>query len=151
MPYSQTDALAELIERRHRLLTLMRDLGLQQAALIETGDMTQLLRVLGGKQRVVGELDRVERELDPYRPQSAEERVWRSEAVRDRCRQRIDESTGLLAEILAQEKAGEGLLVRRRDEAAERLAGAHFAHRAQHAYQAPPAQSISQLDLASES
>jgi hypothetical protein len=150
-PLEQSDQLAELIERRHRYLTLMRDLGVQQAALIESGDMNSLLRVLGAKQRVVVEMERVERALDPFRPQTAEEREWRSDALRDQCRLQIEESTALLAEILAQEKQGEGLLVRRRDEAATRLAGAHFAHQAQSAYQSPGTQSVSQLDLASES
>ncbi|MDZ4782439.1 MAG: hypothetical protein SGJ19_19510 [Planctomycetia bacterium] len=149
--FQQSERLAELIERRHRYLTLMRDLGAQQSALIASGEMTQLLRVLAAKQRVMMELERVERDLDPYRPQSAEERQWRSTELRDRCRLQIEESKSLLAEIVAQEKEGEGQLQRRRDEAAERLAGAHFAHQAHSAYQSAPHSTVSQLDLASES
>jgi hypothetical protein len=150
-PCEQSELLAELIERRHRYLTLIRDLGAQQAALIASGEMGQLLRVLAGKQRVMIELERVERDLDPYRPQTAEERVWRSLEMRDRCRRQIEESKALLAEIVAQEKVGEEQLRRRRDDAAERLAGAHFAHQAQSAYQTQPVTNVSQLDLASES
>ncbi len=150
-PFQQSERLAELIERRHRYLTLMRDLGLEQSALIDSGEMTRLLRVLAGKQRVMMELERVERELDPFRPQTAEERQWRSLELRDRCRRQIEESKALLAEIVAQEKQGEGELQRRRDEAAERLAGAHFAHQAHAAYQSQPSSTVSQLDLASES
>ncbi len=150
-PFQQSERLAELIERRHRYLTLMRDLGLEQSALIDNGEMTRLLRVLAGKQRVMMELERVERELDPFRPQAAEERQWRSLELRDRCREQIEESKALLAEIVAQEKHGEGELQRRRDAAAERLAGAHFAHQAHSAYQSQPTSTVSQLDLASES
>ena len=150
-PYAESDQLAELVERRQRYLLLMRDLGVQQMTLIESGDMTALLRVLGAKQRVMAELERAERALDPFRAQSAEERVWRSPELRERCRQQLDESAALLAEILNQEKQGEGLLVRRRDEAAERLAGSHFSHHAHTAYHTLPGTNISQLDLASES
>lgn len=150
-PLQQSEQLAELIERRHRYLTLMRDLGREQLALIDAGEMNRLLRVLAGKQRVMMELERVERELDPFRPQTAEERQWRNLETRDRCRRQIEESRALLGEIVAQEKDGEGQLQRRRDEAAERLAGAHFAHQAHSAYQSQSASTVSQLDLASES
>jgi flagellar biosynthesis/type III secretory pathway chaperone len=150
-PFEHSDELAELVDRRHRYLTLMRDLGVQQISLIDSGEMNSLLRVLGAKQRVMTELERAERALDPYRAQTAEERVWRSEELRERCRQQIDDSAALLAEILAQEKQGEGLLVRRRDEAAQRLSGSHFSHQAHVAYHTLPESNVSQLDLASES
>lgn len=146
----QSETLAALVDRRHRYLTLMRDLGREQAALIEGGDMNQLLRVLAGKQRVMLELEQVERSLDPFRAQSDEERQWRSQELRDRCRRQIDECKSLLDEIVAQEKQSEKLLIRRRDQAAERLAGAHFANQAQAAYQSPHIGNVSQLDLASE-
>lgn len=150
-PIAQSDHLAELVERRHRYLMLMRDLGVQQMALIESGDMSALLRVLGAKQRVMTELERAERALDPFRAQAAEDRQWRSPELREHCRRQLDESAALLAEILAQEKQGEGLLVRRRDEAAQRLAGSHFTHQAHSAYHSLPESNVSQLDLASES
>jgi hypothetical protein len=112
--------------------------------------MSQLLTLLSAKQELLSRLQVIERQLDPFRGQDPHERQWRSIASRSRCSQLLDRCEALLAEIVGQEKQSEEQLRTYRDQIGSRLAGAHSAGRARHAYAAEPALHVSQLDLTSE-
>lgn len=145
----ETDRLAELAGRRHECLSQLHALSRRQLELIDQEDMTQLLGVLAAKQRVLGELQEVERELDPFRGQSPEERRWRTPEARRQCAELIARSEALFAEILRREKEGEEQMRRRRDETAVRLQGARSATQARTAYAGDSARAR-RLDLSSE-
>jgi flagellar biosynthesis/type III secretory pathway chaperone len=145
-----THLLSELLDRKHGCLVELRELGRQQLALVESGAITQLLKVLAAKQQVFARLQQTEGQLDPFRDQRPEDRRWASPADRQRCAQLIERSEALFREILAQEKLGEQLLGERRDEAALRLHQAHAASQARGAYAAAARTTRSQLDLSSE-
>ena len=142
-----TDVLAELIESKHRVLVQLRSLGERQLALAQDGLMTELLDVLGLKQRVLAQLQSIERALEPFRGQQPQSRRWRSADARRRCGERLAECESLLAAILQQEKQSEQELTRRRDAAARQLAGMHTAAEARCAYLAPAECPAGQLDL----
>jgi hypothetical protein len=148
--YEQTDVLRELIRLKRECLVQLRDMGNRQQALIDEGNMTALMEVLAAKQRPLLRLQRIERALDPFRRQNPEERVWQSADARAQCASQARECETLLAAIISQEKCCEAALVRRRDEAAERLQGAHLAGYARHAYLPQGHATLSQLDLLSE-
>ena len=150
MVTQETDKLTELIRRKRELLTNLRDMGRRQMELVCDGAMTQLLDVLSAKQRVLNELQRVEKGLDPFRGQDPENRRWRSAEARLECSRLLDECELLLRETVEQERQSEAAMTVRRDEAAVKLQGAHVAGLARGAYSAPNANTISQLDLSSE-
>ncbi len=133
MPLS-TDLLGDLIRRKHNCLLHLRDLGQRQLALVRRGSMDELLDVLAAKQHLLVELQRIERGLDPFRQEDPEQRTWRSAEERQRCAEELARCDSLLAEIMTQEKQSEHELIRRRDEAARRLQGAHRAAQARQAY-----------------
>lgn len=147
----ETDVLAELVARKRDGLLRLREMGRVQYGLIEADEMAGLLELLCAKQRVLSELQELERRLDPFRGQAPHERRWRSAEARRHCAAAIDESEALLAEIIGQERLCEEALRRRRDEAAQRLQIAHLADEARGAYTAGPAEPMHQLDLLSES
>lgn len=151
MGESETDLLAALIDQKRDCLGRMRDLGTRQLELVRGGEMTALLDVLAAKQRLIGQLQRIERELDPFRNQDADARRWRTPGDRQRCAARLAECESLLAEIIRRERQGENELTLRRDAAARQLHGAHIAAQARGAYVAAPPRSMSQLDIMSES
>ncbi len=129
-----TDLLGDLIRRKHNCLLHLRDLGQRQLALVRRGSMDELLDVLAAKQHLLVELQRIERGLDPFRQEDPDERTWRSAEERQRCAEELARCDSLLAEIMTQEKQSEQELIRRRDEAARRLQGAHTAAQARQAY-----------------
>lgn len=146
----ETHLLVELLARKHDCLAQLYDLGGQQLALVASGDMTQLLRLLAAKQQLLGRMQHLESELDPFRSQQPERRHWASEEQRARCAELIERSEVLFRDLLAREKEAEQLLGRRRDEAAARLERAHAASQARDAYGSMPARRLGQLDLSSE-
>lgn len=152
MTVHDTTRLADLVARKHACLMQLRELGRRQSDLIESGDMTQLLGLLAVKQRSIGALHELERQLDPYRAEEPSQRVWRLEAERVRCASLADQAARLLAEVLDLERRCEESLRRRRDEAAERLSVVQAAGAARGAYAESAADCVraSSLDLTSE-
>jgi hypothetical protein len=145
-----TEILADLIGRKHHLLSQVRQLGRKQLELIEVNDLTQLLKLLASKQKILTELQSIERQLDPFRAQDPETRIWRSAGDRDRCARIAAECETLRTEIFEAERTGESRLALRRDEAALQLQGLHQASQVRHAYAQPPQNERRQLDLSSE-
>jgi hypothetical protein len=100
---------------------------------------------------MIGNLQQVERALDPFRGQDPGERLWRSADVRQACAGKLAQCESLLREILAGEKQSEGELTRRRDDTAKQLQGAHLAGQARGAYTTTAQPGASRIDLSSES
>lgn len=130
----ETDLLSELIQRKQECLSQLKVMGRRQAEVVESGSMTDLLDVLAAKQRLLSRLEQTERELDPFRGQDPEQRRWRTPQLRQACADKLAQCATLLREIITQEKESERDLIRRRDQAAVRLQGAHRADEARCAY-----------------
>ncbi len=145
-----TDLLGDLVQQKHRCLEHLAAMGQKQIDLIRRGSMTDLLDVLAAKQQVLLQLQRIERELDPFRGQDPEGRRWRSPERRSRCAADVSACEALLERIIAQEKRSEDEMVRRRDETAVRLQQTRAAGEARASYLARPHSAAGQLDLASE-
>lgn len=144
-----TETLADLIRAKRTCLTQLRDMGRRQLELIEAGEMTGLLDLLSARQRSIGQLQRIERALDPFRAEDPQQRRWRSPQDRAACADQLQQCDALLGEIVSQEKCAEAALILRRDQTAAKLQEVHQAARARGAY-AAPSTSISQVDLCSE-
>ncbi|HID77729.1 MAG TPA: hypothetical protein EYP56_17255 [Planctomycetaceae bacterium] len=150
MSEQETDLLAELISERFDCLRRLRQLVEQQVSLVEGGDLTRLLDVLGAKQRLLWELERIERALDPFRGQNPESRRWRSGQLRQQCAEQSARCTQLLEEIMAEEKRSQSRLVERRERVAAELRSVEQAGRACSAYLTASAPPGSRLDLSAE-
>lgn len=150
MSVLETDRLSQLIHQKHDCLIRLRDMGQAQLKLVQEERLTDLLDVLSAKQRVLLELQGVERALDPFRDQDPQSRVWRTADARWRCVQELAQCQLLLGEIIAQEKQSEQELIRRRDQTAARLQGVHRASLVRGAYTASPSDHRTQIDLTSE-
>ncbi|HEY2762347.1 MAG TPA: hypothetical protein VGI75_16425 [Pirellulales bacterium] len=145
-----TNTLLQLFARKCELLMQLRQFGVRQYELIDTSDMNRLLSLLSAKQKLLGEIQNIERQLDPFRHESPESRVWASDEQRRQCAQLAEACQRLLAEVMETEKHGELQLILRRDEAATRLQGVHQAIHARAAYIQPNPASFTQVDLSSE-
>jgi hypothetical protein len=146
----ETDILKDLIRVKHECLLQLREAGRNQVELIDGGNLTGLMKVLAAKQRPLVTLQRVERALEPFRNQPPENRIWRSPDDRKQCSEELRQCETLLAEIVKQEKYCESILIKRRDEAAVQLQGAHLAGHARQAYLPQQDNQNSRLNLLSE-
>jgi hypothetical protein len=130
----RTGRLAALIEEKHACLVKLRDLGLRQQALVETGEMGPLLSLLSAKHQLIDSLQRVEQGLTPYRDEDPEARTWRSSQERVNCAERAAACRVLLDAVVSQEKLNETLMLQQRQTVADRLQQVHAAARASGAY-----------------
>ena len=144
-----TERLAELIATKHELLVQMRDLGRLQSDFIEAADFTQLLKVLAAKQRVLSAIQSTERELTPFRTQDPAARSWSSPQERQRCAGLAARCDAIFHEIVEQERLSEARLETQRNEASQRLHGAHSASQARGAYVSQSQSGRSMLDISS--
>ena len=107
MTVLDTHLLTELMSRKFDCLVQLQELGRQQFQLVDSGEVTQLMRVLSAKQVVIARLQEIEGELNPFRGQKPEERQWASPAARARCAELIDRGQALFREVMLQEKRSE--------------------------------------------
>ncbi|MGI9429269.1 MAG: hypothetical protein ACR2NM_11470 [Bythopirellula sp.] len=131
-----TENLADLIDKRHRCLLQLRDLGRKQAELIASGQMGPLIRLIGAKNQLIAALQSVEQGLAPFHAQNPDDRLWPSTEARDRCAEQADASQQLLSELMELERQNEQNIVERRDKVASQLQAAQAAGTARGAYQA---------------
>lgn len=131
-----TTQLADLIEKRHRCLTQLRDLGRKQSEFISAGEMGPLLRLISAKNQLIAALQSIEQGLGPFHEQDPDARVWHSPDARSQCSRLAEECQVLLAEVMELEKQNEQKMVERRDDVASQLQAAQAANSARGAYQA---------------
>ena len=146
-----TEHLANLIDQKCEVLSHLRELARRQVEIISAGDMTKLLALLAAKQQQVDMLQNIDRQLDPFRREDPDQRIWRSAADRDRCRRVAEKCEALLKEIVVVEKQSEADLVVRRDQTATKLQAAHSANEACSAYAQRPQPPAKAIDLTSQS
>lgn len=150
MAFLETQLLTDLLLRKHDCLVKLFELSGQQLGLVASGDIMQLLKVLGLKQQRLAQLQQLDGELEPFRGQQPSERQWASDHDRARSAEIIERSESLFREILAREREAEQLLGQRRDEAAARLDQANAATQVRASYSASFARPAGRLDLSSE-
>jgi hypothetical protein len=145
-----TDRLAELVRAKHDVLLPLCELARQQASAIEAQDTDRLLSLLAAKQPLLGQLERLERALDPFRSENPDQRTWRSPGERRACQQVAEKANALLAEILQLEQTCGGQLKAQRDQTARQLQQAGHLLAARSAYGAHGDRPARTLDLSSE-
>ena len=116
-----TDRLTELIDQKCQALVQLLELSRRQAGCIAEGDLTSLLTLLSAKQKLLNQVQEMERMLDPFRGQDPEKRVWRSPEMRRQVAETVKHCEVLVAEVMVLEKQGEAAMVLRRDRAANHL------------------------------
>lgn len=134
MSYLETDRLAALVAAKCQVVDLLVTLAERQLQLAEAGETHALFKLLAAKQGVLEQLQRLEREIDPFRTQDPESRLWRTPADRAQCQRQAQQAAERLARAMTLEKQGEAAMVRRRDAAAAAIEAAQSATDARVAY-----------------
>ena len=83
------------------MLQVLERLSRRQLELIDSGEITALVKLLASKQTVMNQLQSLEQKLTPFRDDDPDRRDWRSPAERAECQTRAEQSRLLLAEALA--------------------------------------------------
>ena len=146
-----TETLAQLLRQKRAVLEQLAAVAVRQAALIESGDMTELIKLLSAKQKLINALQTAEKLLSPYRGEDPEQRVWKSPEARAACAADSQTCSRLLAQVLEMERNQEQQMMGRRDAVAMQLRQAQSAHQVASAYQphrTPPKPNIASANVA---
>jgi hypothetical protein len=144
---SNTERLAALVMSKQQVLEILVQMSRQQLALIDTGDMTTLLKLLSGKQTVITHLHYIERELTPFRDEDPDGRVWTSPDHRTACQARAQQCNTLLAEAMDLERRAETAMHHRRNATAAALSSLQAGADAKAAYHALPSTMLTSLQV----
>lgn len=145
----ETDLLASLIGDKLEILEQLRELSRRQTEVVGESEITSLLEILAAKQTLIENLQSLEAQLDRFRDQDPDERIWRSPEARERCRLECIRCETLLKEVMLVEKQSEQTLRIRRDACAERLQDLQSGAAAHAAYTDSGVPQQSSLDLSS--
>lgn len=109
------------IQARREHCQNLLDLSRQQQGLITENDYTQLLVVLGKKQRILGRMDELKPRHVDFVKLWHEQRDTLDSAVREKCEIILAEIESILGELLETENVSAGDLMLRRDDTKQKL------------------------------
>jgi hypothetical protein len=113
--------LAGVLDRLHERFSVMRALCDRQRALVGSDDPEGLVALMSERQPVIDEIQRIDRELEPLRPQWVAGAPALPVDFRERLARRIEEIGELSAAVAQCDEADRAAMAQRRDEVAERL------------------------------
>jgi len=147
-----TAELTQLIDKKHEVLVQLCLLSRRQATMIDSSpEMNSLISLLAAKQQLISQLNQAERNLDPYRDEDPELRVWASPEHRRACAEKVRQCGIFLAEVMRLEKQGIDQLSQQRDETSKQLQSTSSGVQAHQAYTSAPSLPQSNFNLTSES
>ncbi len=129
-----TNLLSRLITAKHSVIVELQAIVHQQVAAGNDPSMAHLNAAMHRKDALVDELLSLESQLDAFRTQDPEARVWESPEARQQCRQTEAECRRMLDEILAHERQAEATLIQRRNDTSHQLQQSSAARQARNAY-----------------
>ncbi len=116
-----TQLLKQLGERKLHLLTQLHELSIGQQVLVSEQRVEELLVLLSRKSETIADLQLIQADLEQFRDQDPDERVWASQADRELCRAQFERCEALIAELLAIENHSMDELTQRRELVAQQL------------------------------
>lgn len=130
---SEPDVLEHLRTRREYCRALL-ELSRRQRGHIAERNYSELLSVIGRKQRVLGRLDDLKRRQSPIVTEWNSRRDELATELRNACNELLRDTESILSELIAEEKYCTDELTRYRDETSRQLSEATDGHRAHRAY-----------------
>lgn len=129
----QSNILPVLNARRQHCRNLL-DLSRRQRTLIDDSDYSQLLSILGQKQRLLGRLDELNKEHPDLKTRWKQIRDTGDAEWRDDCEHILAETESLLAELIEEEQHSTDHLTRKRDATQKELQAVSQGSRVHDAY-----------------
>ncbi len=150
MSLMNTDLLVTRLLEKRNVLTHLRQLAADQSQGCGDGEINQLLRLLAKKQKLAAILQTVDAQLDPFREEDPETRIWRTPADRQAAQDIARDCDRLLDEVKRMEQESVGIPVVRQHVASRAAQYIDGPSRARVAYLDSAACQAGKLDLSSD-
>jgi uncharacterized protein YPO0396 len=132
--FASTQRLFELIETKLHLLQEMQSMAVEQSDLVAQHDMSGLMSVLSRKQALMESLQTVQQDLQFFRDEDPESRIWESPEKRKRCQAMVSQCDQLISQLIVQENRSLDSMNLKRDSVLSQLQQNVAASQLQHAY-----------------
>lgn len=111
----------QVFRSRREYCRALLELSYRQMELISADDYSQLMVVLGQKQRLLGRMEEMKKGQPELWRQWHDRRDQLEPALRNECEKVLEETENVLAELVQREKEGTDSLTARRDQTREQL------------------------------
>ena len=101
---TETEHLFQLVGQKLERLEQLYAWSGNQMQYIELEDMGAILEILAAKQRLLIEIEGIDRRIAEYRVDDPEDRVWPTQEMRAQCREKISQCDRLVHETLEHDR-----------------------------------------------
>ncbi|MCL2348896.1 MAG: hypothetical protein FWC50_11635 [Planctomycetaceae bacterium] len=110
-----------LIQKKQERLQQLHDCSRNQLQYVDDGNTDALFELLGVKQKLLLDLEEIDRQMEVYRLDDPEKRLWPSPEMRQRCREAVETCRRLVCETLENDQAAEKELIVKKNAAQKQL------------------------------
>ena len=118
---TDSEHLFQLVGQKLERLEQLHACSANQMQYVDADDMGAILEILAAKQRLLIEIEGIDRQIAQYHVDDPEDRVWPSQEMREQCRERISQCDRLVRETLECDRLAEQRLTENRDAAKQLL------------------------------
>jgi len=118
---TDSEHLFQLVGQKLERLEQLYAYSGNQRQYVETEDMEAILEILGAKQRLLIEIEGIDRRIAGYRVDDPEERVWPTPEMRAQCREKISQCDRLVRETLECDRIATERLTEKKSAAKQQL------------------------------
>ena len=130
-----SESLFQLVRQKLGYLEKLYDCSGSQLQYVEQENMEALLELLAHKQRLLIEIEGIDRQIKTYHVDDPEQRVWPSPQMREACREAIASCDDFARKTLGIDRIAERRLAEKKKAACEQLQQFENKARVQNAYQ----------------
>ena len=118
---TDSEHLFQLVGQKLERLELLHAYSGNQMQYVESEDMSAILEILAAKQRLLIEIEGIDRQITGYHVDDPEERVWPTQDMRVQCREKISQSDRLVREMLEYDRIATERLTEKKSVAKQQL------------------------------
>ena len=118
---THAEQLYQLVQQKKGYLEQLHNCSKNQIPYVETDNMEAILEILAAKQRLLLEIESLDRQIAQYHVDDPEDRVWPSLEMREQCRVMISHSDHLVRETLELDRFAEQCLLDKKNTAQQQL------------------------------
>ncbi|MCL2118401.1 MAG: hypothetical protein FWH27_08255 [Planctomycetaceae bacterium] len=118
---TDSEHLFQLVGQKLERLEQLHTCSGNQMQYVIADEMGAILEILAAKQRLLLEIEGIDRQIAQYHVDDPEDRVWPSREMREQCRERISRCDLLVRETLEFDRLVEQCLTEKKDAAKQQL------------------------------
>jgi len=111
------EKLFRLIQKKQERLEQLCDCSRNQLQYVDNGNIDALFELLGVKQKLLLDLEEIDRQISAYQWDDPEKRLWPSPEMRQKCQEAVETCRQLVRKALEHDQEAEKELIAKKNDA----------------------------------